>query len=99
MTLDNASRLLIALAAVDWILTGVIYINARRYVEPALTERAVTSVILSTIATIAAVLGAVRLGFLSLDNDVALGLLALSLILVSAPQVIWSISLAAGRFR
>lgn len=99
MTLDDASRLLIFLAACDWILTAVIYIAARNVSEPALTERATTSVILSTIATIAAVLAGARLGVVQLGNGVGLGLLVIAFILVSVPQFIWAIGLATGRFR
>lgn len=99
MSLEDVSRLLIVLAAADWMFTAVIYVTARRLREPALTERATTSAILSVIATIAAWLGAARLGIVALDNGTAVGLLAVALILVSAPQFIWTISLAAGRFR
>ena len=99
MTLDDVSRLLIVLAAVDWALTAMIYIAARRISEPSLTERATTSVILSIIASIAAYLGAARLGVVAVDNGTATVLLVTALCLVSLPQFIWSISLAAGRFR
>jgi len=99
VNLDDASRLLIALAAMDWVLTAMIYLAARRIAEPALTERAVASVILSIVASIAAFLGAARLGIVSLDNGTAVGLLVCALVLVSAPQVVWSLSLATGRFR
>lgn len=99
MTLDEISRLLIALAACDWLLTAVIYMAARRVREPALTERASTSVILSVIATLAALLGANRLGLVVLPTDAAIGLLAFALALVSAPQFIWVGILAMGKFR
>lgn len=99
MSLDDTSRLLIALAACDWLATAVIYIAARRLQEPALTERATTSVILSIVGSIAAILGAVRLGYITLPNGTAVGLLAFALILVSAPQFIWLGGLILGKFR
>jgi len=99
VNLDDASRLLIALSAMDWVLTAMIYLAARRVAEPALTERATASIILSIVASIAAVLGASRLGVFHVDNGTAVGLLVIALVLVSLPQVIWSLSLATGRFR
>lgn len=100
MSFDDTSRLLIALAIADWVSTAVIFIFASRHEgNAALTERAITSVILSLIATMAAVLGMARLGILALDNDIAVVLLAGGLLLVSLPQLVWAISLATGRFR
>ena len=99
MSLDDTSRLLIVLAACDWVSTVVIYLAARREREAALTERAVVSAILSTIATMAAVLGGARLGYFALPNGSAVGMLALGLILVSAPQFIWVAGLVLGKFR
>lgn len=99
MSLDDVSRLLMFLAACDWIFTAMIYIAARQMKEPALTERATVSVILSLVATIAAVLGAARLGFVMLPPGWAVACLALGLVLVSVPQFVWVIGLALGRFK
>jgi len=99
MSVDDVSRLLIVLAGFDWVATAVIYIAAYHYREPALSERASTSVILSAVATIAALLGANRLGLLHIDSGLATVMLAGSLILVSAPQFIWTAGLALGKFR
>ena len=57
-------------------------------------ERAFVSVILSVIATMAAVLGAARLGVLSLPNGTGIVILLAALILVSAPQFVWVIGLS-----
>ena len=99
MTIDDAARLLIVLACCDWVLTGVIYKAARSVDEPALTERATTSVILSFVATLAAILAAARLGVLELGSGVGLVLLIVAFVFVSAPQFIWAIGLVTGRFR
>lgn len=100
MSFDDTSRLLIALAIADWVSTAVIFMFASRHEgNAALTERAITSVILSLIATMAAILGMARLGIVALDNGVAVTLLGVGLVLVSVPQVIWAISLVTGRFR
>jgi len=99
VTLDNVSRLLIVLAACDWALTALLFIAARDLHEPALSERATTSVILSTVATIAALLGANRLGAIHVSGETSIALLTVALLLVSAPQFIWAIGLATGRFR
>jgi hypothetical protein len=80
--------------------TAVIFMFATRHEgNAALTERAITSVILSLVATMAAILGMARLGIVAVDNDLAVILLAGALILVSVPQLVWAISLATGRFR
>ena len=99
MDLDALSHLLIVLAACDWVFTVLIYISARQLHEAALTERATTSVILSSAATGAAALAAVRLGFLDLSAEWRLGILIGILLLVSLPQFIWVLSLAMGRFK
>ena len=99
MDLDALSHLLIVLAACDWVFTALIFIAARQMQEAALTERATTSVILSVIGSIAALLGAGRLGYLSLPTGASVILLSVALVLVSVPQFIWVIGLALGRFK
>lgn len=99
MGLDELSALLIAIAVADWGITGVMIIASRRYPEPALQERAATSVVLSLIASIAAVLGAGRLGLLPLPNGMAVVLLGAALLMVSAPQFVWFFGLLMGKFK
>ena len=99
MTLEDTSRLLIALACCDWILTAVMYVFARRLREPALSERFVVSIIGSVVGTVFAVLGANVLGAIYLDRSVGLWLLSAAAVLVSVPQFVWAIGLAAGKFK
>ena len=99
MSLDTLSVVLIALAIGDWCCTAIIYLIAHRLSEPALDERAVTSLILSVIATVGAILGATRLGFVALPSGGAVVLLSLALVLVSLPQFIWAVGALAGKFR
>jgi cytochrome c oxidase assembly factor CtaG len=99
VSLDDASRLLIVLAGCDWVFTAVIYIGSRRIPSGALTERAAVSVILSTIATIVAIMGAAYLLHVPIAGDVSTFLLVLVFILVSAPQFLWAAGLALGKFR
>lgn len=50
-------------------------------------------------ATIAGILGWVRLGALQIPNGAALFLIALGLILVSIPSLYWLYLLLSGRWR
>jgi hypothetical protein len=99
VSFDDASRLLIVLAACDWVFTAVIYIGSRRVPSAALTERAAVSVILSALATVVAILGAAYLFQITIAGDVTTFLLVLVFVLVSAPQFLWAGGLALGKFR
>ena len=99
MILDVIAGLLIFLALADWARTAVILRAANRVNEPALTERAIASVILSIIATSAAILGAHHLDLIEVPTAVSIGLLTGGLVLVSAPQFIWGVGLVLGKFK
>lgn len=99
MSLEAASVLLIILAAVDWWWTSMIIRAAKEVRETALIERAVASAILSTVATMAAVLGASVLGVFDIPSGTVTLILVVAFVLVSAPQFIWGIVLLTGRFR
>ena len=99
MMLDLVAGLLIFLALADWAWTAVILRAADRVNEPALTERAIVSVVLSVIATGAALMGAQRLGFVELPSALAVTVLVGALVLVSAPQFIWGAGLVLGKFK
>lgn len=99
MSLTDTSRLLIALAACDWLLTAILFNAAHRLKEPALTERATASIILTIIATIGAVLGGSVLGLIRFPSGISTAMLSVGFVLVSVPQFIWAIGLVTGRFR
>lgn len=99
MTLEDASRVLIVLAVCDWVFTAMIYLAARRYRNAALIERATASIILSTVATIVAMLSLAYLLHVPIGVDLVNVTLVGALILVSAPQFIWAFGLASGKFR
>lgn len=90
---------LIVLAFADWFWTAVLLLAAHYFPEAALQERAATGVVLSFIATIAAVLGLARLGVVELAGGVGIVLLVVGFLAVSLPQWIWGIGLVTGRFR
>lgn len=97
--LQVASVALILFAAFDWIATIVLVRAAQRMDEPALTERAIASFILTAIATGFAVLA---LGYLigtRLPQPVTAILLVGGLLAVSVPQLVWLLAYWGGRFR
>ena len=99
MILDVIAGLLILLALADWAWTAVILRAANHVNEPALTERAIVSVILSVIATGSAIMGAQRLDWLELPTVLGVVILVGGLVLVSAPQFIWGVGLVLGKFK
>ncbi len=98
MILDAVAYLLIAFAAVNVISTFVLVRAALRHHWPALEERATVAVVLAVVAVGAACLGLVRLHILNLSNEVSLGIIAVGLMLVSVPSVIWAFAYWTGRF-
>lgn len=92
--------LVIVLPTFDWAVAVILGLIAHRY--PAiltLRERFVTAVMLAIVATIAAGLGLVRFGVVTLGNGSALGLLVFAMVLASVPAVVWLFLLVTGRFR
>ncbi len=98
MILDVVAYLLIAFAVVNVTSTFVLVRAALRHHWPALEERATVAVVLAVVAVGAACLGLVRLHILSLSSEVSLALIAVGLMLVSVPSVIWVIAYRTGRF-
>ncbi len=98
MNLDGVAVLLVVLALVNIVSTTILVLAALRHRWPALEERATVAVILAVIATGAAALGLVRLRLLSLPPEASVGILAVGLVLVSAPSIVWLIAFLAGRF-
>lgn len=97
---DGLVWLIVILPIFDWIVAGILGVIAFRYPYIlTLRERFVTALMLSGGATIAAVLGFVRFGILTLGNDEAILLLCIALILASVPAVVWLFLLVTGRFR
>lgn len=82
---------LILLAVIDWIATATLIRWARIVHEPALTERAGASVILTAVATTVAIVSADYL-FDSWSLGALGSVLFISgLLCVSAPQIVWVI--------
>lgn len=98
-TLDAISIVLVLLALADWFWTAVLLLAAHYFPEPSLQERAATGVVLSFVATIAAILGLARLHVVTLDGGAVIILLVAGFLAVSLPQWIWGIGLLTGRFR
>ena len=98
MTLDDLARLLIVAAIVNIGLTSVLVYAAVRHEWAALRERAAVAVILAVVAVGAAALGLVRLNIIDLPDGQAVGLIAVGLLLVSLPSVIWFVVLITGGF-
>jgi hypothetical protein len=99
VTLDTIAQLLILLAVVDIIVTGFLIVKARQYHEPALGERAIVSVVLTTAAVFMALLSAAYLVDVALPSPIATALLVAGVLLISAPQLIWTVLYWRGTFR
>ena len=99
MTIDMLAWLLILLAVVDLIVTVFLVSATRSVHEPALTERATASVILTSAALLWAILGVVYLLDITLVSPVGTMLLFGGLLLISLPQLIWFVAYWRGVFR
>ena len=99
MSLDDASRLLIAAAVIQWPITLVSVYLARREKQSALTFTVAMFIILSLATTLGAILGWVTLN----DMPVPPGFFASSLIAmflaIALVQPIWALGVWLGRFR
>jgi hypothetical protein len=96
---DVLIRLLLVLPFVDWIAAVILVtVSARNPSILTLRERAIDSLIVAVVATIAGVLALVRYGWVFVDNDMAILLLAGILVLSSMPSVFWLFLLVTGRF-
>lgn len=99
MSLDDASRLLIAAAVIQWPITLVSVYLARREKQSALTFTVAMFIILSMATTLGAILGWVTLN----DMPVPPGFFASSLIAmflaIALVQPIWALGVWLGRFR
>lgn len=85
---------------VDWAVALVLLGLAVRYSSVlTLRERAMTAFILALVATIGSSLAGARLGMFAIPNELALLLLAIAIVGVSIPAVVWLLLLVTGRFR
>ena len=99
MTLDHWAWILIAAAVADWGATVALVRGANRLHEAALNERATASVILTVVASGAALLSAFYLLRVVLPPDWWSGALVALFLLVSVPQLVWYVAYRSGRFR
>ena len=99
MTFETLAWILIILAACDIIVTVFLVWATRGIDEPALTERATASVILTFAALLWAILGVTYLLDIRLTSPLPTALLFGGLLLISAPQVIWFVAYWRGVFK
>jgi hypothetical protein len=97
--LDAIALLLILLAVADVHVTIFLVRKARQNHEPALGERAIVSVILTTAAVLMAALSAAYLIDLAFPTPVGTALLVAGVVLISAPQLIWAALYWRGTFQ
>lgn len=98
MIFDAISVLLVIVAAMNNVSTVILIRAALRHHWASLEERATVAFILALIADGAALLGLNRLHIVTLPNDIAIGILAVGLLCVSAPSLIWLWGYWTGRF-
>lgn len=98
MILDAIAFVLIAFAAVNVISTSVLIRAALRHHWPALEERATVAAVLAVAAVGGAALGLARLRLLDLPPGVSLALMAVGLVLISVPSIVWLFAYWTGQF-
>jgi hypothetical protein len=96
--LDGLAVVLVFLAGINVTLTAILIRAALRHHWAALEERATVAAILALIAIGAAALGLNRLHLLNFPTEVSLTILAIGLILVSIPSIVWFVAYRTGRF-
>lgn len=96
--LDAISWGLIALWVVDLLVTALMVVIARHVREPAFTDRAQTSILLTIGAAGPAILAAAQLSRAELPGGPTFILLVAPFVLMSLPQPIWLVSWLVGRF-
>ena len=97
---DALAALLIVLPLFDWTVAAILgWLAVQNPKILTLRERAFAAVMLAFVATVAAVLAFARFGVLTMPNGVALTLIAIALVAVSVPAMVWLFLLVSGRFR
>lgn len=97
---DALAALLLVLPLFDWTVAAIlVWLAVHNPQILTLRERAFAAVMLAFVATVAAVLAFVRFGVFELSNGAALTLIALALVAVSVPAMVWLFLLVTGRFR
>mgnify|MGYP001575503927 FL=1 len=94
-----AAGVLVVLAVADIFVTRGLVRAARALNEPALTERALASVILTIVASAVAVLAAAFLLGVRIPVPWNSIILIGGFMLVSVPQIVWWVAYRRGRFR
>lgn len=98
--IDVLTWLIGILPVVDWLAALILLGIALRYPTIlTLRERAVAASVIALVATIGSLLAGARLGIFAIPNDVAILLLAIAIVGVSIPSVVWLGLLVTGRFR
>jgi hypothetical protein len=97
--LQVASLALVLAAVFDWFATADLVRAARKLNEPALSERAIASCVLTVIATGIAVLAGAYLLEVRLPSIITTVLLVGGLLAVSIPQLVWWVAFRQGRFK
>jgi len=97
--IQAAAAALIALAIFDWLATAVLVRAARSIHEPALTERAIASFVLTVGASGAGILSWAYLASFDLPDLVGTLFLIGGLAILSLPQIVWLGAYLLGRFR
>ena len=98
--IDVLAAILLVLPVFDWTVAIVLVYLAKTHPGIlTLKERAVSAVALAIVASLAAVLAFVRFGVLDMANELAITIIAVCLVAVSVPAMIWLTLLLTGRFR
>lgn len=97
---DALVVVIIVLPILDWVVATILVLAAFHTPRStALTERAVSAVVLAGAATLAAGLGWLRLTETRVPSEVALYILAAILLGVSIPAAVWLYKFVRGDFK
>ena len=98
--MDLLVVLLVVLPPIDWVVALILTNVSHRHPNIlTLRERAIAAIVCAIVASIAGALAWARLGLWAITGEDALTLIAVSLVLVSVPNVYWLALLLARRFR
>ena len=97
--MEIAAAAIIILLPFDWVTAVILaWVSHQHPAILTLRERSVTAWIIALAGTIAAVLATVQFGVVSMRTQDALVLVALALVLMSLPSLLWLTMLVRGRF-
>lgn len=98
--IDVLVLVIVFLPPIDWAAALILSFLSREHPDIlVLRERAIAALVVAIAASVAGVLGWAFFGIVELPAGSSLYVLAIILILISVPSLVWLLMLAAGRWK